>query len=108
VAGSGKIPKREKSLTLGVNGRSSTWRKERGGGGVQGKQLGQGEKCRCDVCGTFSSASYNKLLCCGRCPVKVRKLTWTWGGSLGTRLNGRGLCLHYADVVFCEDGSIPC
>jgi hypothetical protein len=71
LAGSGKIQKREKSQTSDVNGRSSTWRNERGAG-VQGNKLGQGEKCRCDVCGTFSSASYNKLLSCDRCPVKVR------------------------------------
>jgi hypothetical protein len=72
LGGSTKIQEREKSQVLDVNGRSSTWRKDRAAGGVQGNTLGPAEKCKCDVCGTFSSASYNKLLCCGRCPVKVR------------------------------------
>ncbi|KAG0625738.1 hypothetical protein M758_2G077300 [Ceratodon purpureus] len=72
--GSGtKIRKREKFEMLDVNGRSSTWRKERSGGGVQGNKLGPANKCKCDVCGTFSSASYNKLLCCCRCPAKVHQ-----------------------------------
>ena len=77
LGGSTKIQKKEKSQVLDVNGRSSTWRKERAVGGVQSNQLGPAEKFKCDVCGTFSSASYNKLLCCARCPVKVRELTWT-------------------------------
>jgi hypothetical protein len=70
-----KIHKKEKPQVLDVNGGSSTWRMERAVGGVQGKHSGPTEKCKCDVCGLFSSASYNKLLCCGRCPVKVRELT---------------------------------
>ncbi|KAG0586446.1 hypothetical protein KC19_2G091100 [Ceratodon purpureus] len=68
-----KIQKKEKSQVLDVNGRASTWRKERTVGGVLGNHLGPAEKCKCDVCGTFSSASYNKLLCCSRCPVKVHQ-----------------------------------
>ena len=76
LGGSTKIQKREKSQVLDVIGRSSTRRKERATRGIQGNKLGPAEKCKCDVCGTFSSASYNKLLCCGQCPVKVRKLLW--------------------------------
>lgn len=72
LVGSGQVPKKDHSKTSDLNGRGSTLKSERGSGGVLGNRLGQGEKCNCDVCGTSSSVSYNKLLRCGRCPVKVR------------------------------------
>lgn len=97
LGASTKIQKKEKSQVLDVNAGSSTWRKERSVGGLPGNQLGPAEKCKCDVCGTFSSASYNKLLCCGRCPVKVRELTWTWEVV-------RWPCISTCAVVFYLDG----
>lgn len=33
--------------------------------------IGLAESSKCDVCGTSTSVTFNKLLPCSRCPVKV-------------------------------------
>lgn len=68
-----KLHNKDKSQPSDVNGRSSMRNKEKGPRSFQINPLGQSGKFMCDVCGIFSSASYNKLLCCARCPVKVHQ-----------------------------------
>lgn len=72
-----KLHNKDKSQPSDVNGRSSMRNKEKGPRSFQINPLGQSGKFMCDVCGIFSSASYNKLLCCARCPVKVNNLALT-------------------------------
>lgn len=47
-------------------------KKERSVASFEIKKPNIHERNKCDVCGAFTSVSYNKLLCCSRCPVKVR------------------------------------
>ncbi|XP_024368681.2 uncharacterized protein [Physcomitrium patens] len=47
--------------------------KEKSVASFEAKKPNPHERSKCDVCGIFTSASYNKLLCCSRCPVKVHQ-----------------------------------
>lgn len=70
--GGGDIKIRKKKVSLGSReeGRSLPNKSKKLVGGSE-INVSQPERSKCDVCAAPGSVSYNKLLLCGRCPVKV-------------------------------------
>lgn len=70
--GRGDIKIRKKKVSLGSRqeGKNSPNKTKKLVGSSE-INVSQPERSKCDVCAAPGSVSYNKLLLCGRCPVKV-------------------------------------